>query len=307
MRFIIFLLLLFISPSADARILHVGSNTIKLSQTKTTSPALHIKVDNEIWYGTMLPTFIQNTLHIRHNTVDYSVPGCYVFDENKRLIDANENIYLKGTGTQWIDTNHIPTLVTRTEMELKFSDDEYKDTGYEGFFGIGDLNANSSYFINFGSYKSQGHLVYPWICRWNGTGGPSWCNNLGPIRIDKNLKTSKQTVILDAKNNYAQYGTRQLSLQRRNTTESYAIVLFGIRRVEKDGSEEIRLYSRNDAMYIYSTKIYEDDVLIRHFVPVPSGLKIGDFIVPENGMWDIVEQKFYGNMGTGEFIYGIDE
>ena len=43
------------------------------------------------------------------------------------------------------------------------------------------------------------------------------------------------------------------------------------------------------------------------FVPVPIGLKIGDFVVPENGMWDIVEQKFYGNMGTGEFIYGVDE
>lgn len=306
MRFIIFLLLLFISPSADARILHVGSNIIKLSQTKTTSPALHIKVDNEIWYGTMLPTFIQNTLHIRHNTVDYSVLG-YVFDENKRLIDANENIYLKGTGTQWIDTNHIPTLVTRTEMELKFSDDEYKDTGYESFFGIGDLNANSGYSINFGGAKNQGYSVFPWICHYKGTGGPSWCNNLGPILIDKNLKTSKQTVILDAKNNYAQYGTRQHSLQGRKTTESYAIVLFGTRRVEKDGSEKIRSYSRNDAMYIYSTKIYEDDVLIHHFVPVPSGLKIGDFIVPENGMWDIVEQKFYGNMGTGEFIYGIDE
>ena len=48
----------------------------------------------------------------------------------------------------------------------------------------------------------------------------------------------------------------------------------------------------------------------RYFAPimvgVPCGLKIGDFVVPENGMWDIVEQKFYGNMGTGEFIYGVD-
>ena len=41
-------------------------------------------------------------------------------------------------------------------------------------------------------------------------------------------------------------------------------------------------------------------------MPVPRGLQVGDFIVPENGMWDIVEQKFYGNMGSGEFIYGVD-
>ena len=60
-------------------------------------------------------------------------------------------------------------------------------------------------------------------------------------------------------------------------------------------------------MYVYDVKIYEDDTLVRHFVPVPCGLKIGDYTVPQNGMWDIVEQKFYGNSGTGEFLYGSDE
>lgn len=60
-------------------------------------------------------------------------------------------------------------------------------------------------------------------------------------------------------------------------------------------------------MYVYDVKIYEDDTLVRHLVPVPRGLKIGDYTVPENGMWDIVEQKFYGNSGTGEFLYGSDE
>ena len=57
----------------------------------------------------------------------------------------------------------------------------------------------------------------------------------------------------------------------------------------------------------FYTKIYQNGVLVRHFVPVPCGLQIGDFVVPSNGMWDIVEQKFYGNMGTGDFIYGVDE
>ena len=63
----------------------------------------------------------------------------------------------------------------------------------------------------------------------------------------------------------------------------------------------------NSSGRIYYFKIWQDDVLVRHFVPVPCGLRIGDFVVPENGMWDIVEQKVYGNMGTGDFVYGIDE
>ena len=55
---------------------------------------------------------------------------------------------------------------------------------------------------------------------------------------------------------------------------------------------------------VYEYKFWDlNQNLIRHFVPVPTGLKIGDYTVPSNGMWDIVEQKFYGNSGTGEFTY----
>ena len=46
---------------------------------------------------------------------------------------------------------------------------------------------------------------------------------------------------------------------------------------------------------------------VRDFVPVPAGLQIGNFVVPSNGMWDVVEQKFYGNKGTGNFMYGVGE
>ena len=57
----------------------------------------------------------------------------------------------------------------------------------------------------------------------------------------------------------------------------------------------------------YYFKIWDNDVLVRDMVPVPACMRIGDFIVPENGMWDIVNQQFYGNSGTGSFIYGKEE
>jgi len=40
---------------------------------------------------------------------------------------------------------------------------------------------------------------------------------------------------------------------------------------------------------------------MRHFVPVPKDLVIGDFTVPSHGMFEIVEQRFYPNAGTGDF------
>ena len=296
---------------ANARVLHVDDNVIKLSQTKTTDPALHVRVGDELWYGNMLPIFIQNTLHIRYNNINYSVLSChpftdttnYIYDENGRLIAANENIYLESTGTQWIDTEHVPTLVTRSELELKFSDDGYKTgTGQGRFFGIIDRINKSNYTMNWANNTN----VLFWLCLWSSIGGPSWCQ---PIRtdIDSRIKTTKQLLVLDAKNNHVHYSTTSLQLQGRQTTENYSIYLFGSHVVESNGTETASVYDSNNSMYIYSTKIYEDDVLVRHFVPVPCGLKIGDFVVPSNGMWDIVEQKFYGNMGTGDFIYGVDE
>ena len=245
--------------------------------------------------------------------MEYSVLQCtpfsdttnYTYDKSGRLIGANENLYLESTGTQYIDTLHIPTLVTRSEMDIRFSDKNYDNSATNGFFGIIDyFDTKSAYELNFGAL--QPYSIYPWVCGYNGNGGPSWCDSKGPIFITQTEKTSKQTVILDAKNSYAQYGTKRKDLHKRQTTEKESIFLFGANRTYKDGIRKPPAYNATDGMYIYNTKIYEDDVLVRHFVPVPCGLKIGGFVVPENGMWDIVEQKFYGNMGTGDFIYGVD-
>ena len=311
----IYVLFIFIAFCAHARTLHVGDSTIKLSQTKTTTPALHIKVDGEIWYGNMCTNFNTNSLHIKYNGTVYDViepftdTTNYTYDENGRLIAANCNIYLESTGTQYIDTLHVPTLVTRSELEIRFSDVNKKSDGFAGFFGIVDYyDTKSSYELNFGS-PGQYYNIYPWLCAYSGEGGPSWCNipQWRPLTITVEEKTTKQLVVLDSKNNLLQYGNQTKVLQGRKTTEKESVILFGTRSTDKYNNKKLRSYQQTDAMYIYSTKIYEDDVLVRHFVPVPCGLQIGDFVVPSNGMWDIVEQKFYGNMGSGDFIYGVDE
>ena len=129
------------------------------------------------------------------------------------------------------------------------------------------------------------------------------------LSITRQQKTTRQTTVLDAKNKLFKYATIAANLSAQtitvNTTDS--LILFGYRDTAKNGGYAVHPYSANDFMYVYDVKIYEDDTLVRHFVPVPCGLKIGDYTVPENGMWDIIEQKFYGNSGTGEFLYGSDE
>ena len=57
---------------------------------------------------------------------------------------------------------------------------------------------------------------------------------------------------------------------------------------------------------IHNLKIYELDSLLYSFVPVPAGFVAGSVYCPTAGMFDIVEQKFYPNKGTGTFTYGRD-
>ena len=291
MRLITLFLLLFVGLGANARMLHVGDNTIKLSQTKTTSPALHIKVDDELWYGKMggcqLPMNedTDKELKIKYNDTEYWVSDVedYVIVEGK-LIAANCNIYLESTGTQWIDTYTIPKDYTTSELIFK-CDNLTPGVGFAGIFGTMsriDFNTGNAgyarYYIRFiQQYKAYWYAVGQTILQ------PEQHNHKTRVILDA---ANKQVVVDDIKY------TANINMMDKNTTNSYLFAANG-----SVGNMPVK---------IYSNKIYEYNKLVRHFVPVPCGLKIGDFVVPSNGMWDIVEQKFYGNMGTGDFIYGID-
>lgn len=261
-----------------------------------------------------MPVFAPKSLHLTTSLgQNYTVCNClpfsdtenYTYDNDGNITEINENIYLMGTGTQYIDTEHIPTLVTRSEMEIRFSSDTYTSTpSNNAFFGITDKTTNSMYELNFGNISNQGYSLFPWICRYNGSGGPSWCSP-HELTITHALKTTKQTVILDAKKHIVKYGNLSKNLPERQTSESASIYLFG-EQILSNNASEVMSYKRNKELYWYATRIYEDDILVHNFIPVPCGLKIGNFVVPENGMWDTIEKKFHGNMGSGTFIYGSD-
>ena len=54
------------------------------------------------------------------------------------------------------------------------------------------------------------------------------------------------------------------------------------------------------SMRLYSCKIYNNEKIIRNFIPC---YRKTDGVV---GVYDLVEKKFYTNLGTGTFIKGND-
>lgn len=57
----------------------------------------------------------------------------------------------------------------------------------------------------------------------------------------------------------------------------------------------------------YFTIFDENDKEVYKFVPVPEGMTIGSYTTPSAGMFDIVNQQFYANAGSGTFTWGKDE
>ena len=286
-----YVVFIFIAFCAHARTLHVGDSTIKLSQTKTTTPALHIKVDGEIWYGNMgrcqLP-MNENTdkeLKIKYNDKEYWVSEIeptkdYVIVDGK-LIAANCNIYLESTGTQWIDTGFIPNRDTVLKTDYQF----LSMTSFRGYnevqTGCGSANNSTRFVIAITNQK------------WHFAIGVA---NITPVQAD----LERHTFRLNAPNKLAWLDNASYDVNYETFQSDFSFGLF-------TRNDSTSLWPFRHTARSFNTKIWDNDVLVRHFVPVPQGLQIGDFVVPSNGMWDIIEQKFYGNMGSGDFIYGVDE
>lgn len=191
--------------------------------------------------------------------------------------------YIESTGTQYIDTGYVPTATTRIEVDLSFTSDTYAGSGGNTFFGT------SNYAINFGSDAGQAYILFPWLCRY----GSSGCG-ISSFSINASLKTTRQTVVLDAKNKVARYGTVSQTLSQTQSSASGSIYLFGIHN--SDGSALV--YSRNAGMFVYAARIYENDVLVRDFIPARRN---SNGVI---GMYDTVTGTFFTNSGTGTFIAG---
>ena len=292
MRKLLVVLFVCIAFCANARVLHVDDNVIQLSQTKTTDPALHVRIGDELWYGNMVRCQLpmnertDKELKVRYNDKTYNViepftdTTNYTYDENGQLIAANENIYLESTGTQWIDTGFIANQDTRI---------------------VAYAQAATKTIAFFGSRTSRVKDAFYFLC----TDRDYYRTDYGSYAIDLQQCKHNQKLLIDKNKNittltYEDLTTYTNTITYHQFTTPLSIGIFALNYPAGIDLAPV-------GTIFYYIKIWDNDVLVRHFVPVPCGLKIGDFVVPSNGMWDIVEQKFYGNMGTGDFIYGVDE
>jgi hypothetical protein len=61
----------------------------------------------------------------------------------------------------------------------------------------------------------------------------------------------------------------------------------------------VPVFPQLEACAIWSVKVWDRDRLVRDLIPVAKGEKIYDYIMPENGLFDLVTEIFFGNSNEG--------
>jgi len=219
-----------------------------------------------------------------------------------KLTWANPNIYLETDGNAYIKLPY--KINSRTTFDIKAYCPPNKSSSW--FFGAGVSYMQSSmilYEYNDNSNTTYFYYKAPYIDGQEDTSTgirTSVKSNSGnPLTYKSYISNDKY--FLDVVENGSTY---------QKTTTGWNIPSDLGHNIDYTGlfatfnTNTSVLSPHKSGIRIYKAKLWNNGINNFNLVPVPKGLLIGNFVVPSNGMWDIVTQTFYGNAGTGEFEIG---
>lgn len=171
--------------------------------------------------------------------------------------------YIQGSGTQYIDTGFKPNNNTRVVMDVESVAD-----GTFAFFGTRDSETTNAYIL------------------WQ-LSSTSIRSDYGANQVQQTVDSTKNRVVIDKHEASCMYGSIPIENESSTFSCSNNLLLF---TTSTGGTVDTRKMSAR----LYSCKIYDDDLLIRNFIPVKNASD-------QVGLYDLVEEKFYANAGTGAF------
>jgi len=203
----------------------------------------------------------------------------YIIKDGK-LTWANPNLYLQSSGTQYIDADVYGSGSTTFNIK-------YTSVGNSGVI-LGSRTSSNS--------NDRLMLLHSDSNRFDYNGKYRLVSSFSDALFETSISEGQYIVKAISLTNGA---INSGSIEIKTFTTPTTIKLYA-----GDNNGTILDYWSGK---IYFCKIYDGNgSLVRHFVPVPENLVIGNFTCPSNGMFDIVNQQFYGNEGTGDFTFGKD-
>lgn len=187
--------------------------------------------------------------------------------------------YLQSTGTQWIDTDCIPNKNTGFYFDGVILSSTLNRPYNSLVFGVGTTSWRKAYVCYAKLQNDRGlHQPKDFVVgnRMSYDAKLSYDTRLQFSLIDEKLIATDRTTISVDFNSF--------------TPLNYSMLIFGI---NFEGSPN---YFSN--LKIYNFKIYDNNTLIRDFIPVRRG--------NTGYLYDKVSKKLFKNKGTGNFILGND-
>lgn len=177
-------------------------------------------------------------------------------------------VYIESTGTQYIDTGFKPNQDTRVIIDI------------EAF------KASNTYFVPFGCRVADKNVDYS---VWYNLNDATWlATNYGNNTVSLKVTNSFKRLLIDKNKNVTTAGG--VTAQNPANSFSSAFNLFLLSLNENGTENSIRRISAK----LYACQIYDNDVLVRDYVPCMTD-------TGEYGLYDLVNDQFYGNAGTGVF------
>lgn len=182
--------------------------------------------------------------------------------------------YIESTGTQYIDTgiklNQDSKIITEIQL----------------------TNNGSQPSSVFGSRTSATENNFECVS--------SSSSNVG-IRIDfQNYETNRLTTEFNNEKNYILISKTLMQIGENTKRYIYYTDFETPSNCYIFYVSGENIYGQKAKMRLYNFKIYQNDVLIKDFIPCYK--KINN----EIGLYDLVSNTFFTNAGTGEFIAGGD-
>lgn len=186
--------------------------------------------------------------------------------------------YIESTGTQYIDTNYIINANTKIEDWITGNIDNASLNGSDGPNNSSISKFRFKYGFNLGNWAIG--YADKWLSIYK-TSKPIDTNTFYKFTIGKGIQKIEPD-IFSYEYNYGldAYPTRTM-------------LLFALR----ENTNKI-MYATN--LKRKECKIYENNVLIRDFIPCYR--KIDNVV----GLYDLMNNQFYTNAGTGVFLMGTE-
>lgn len=187
-----------------------------------------------------------------------------------------ELAYIESNGTQYIDTGVKPSETLRVDADVYAQN-------------ANNNNTNASFF---GVYGKVGSTIMQFRGYISSAMGFNFAYGSNFYHMQDPYIAGRHTLSLDAYHKRAQYDSETTELSVPSGLPTSNIILFA--------SDNNGTIGYNSTIYLYSCKIYNEDIPIRDFVPCKNA-------AGAVGLYDVVNGAFYANQGTGSFTAGTSD